>query len=144
MLFVLLVLGAGDVIGRYAFNSPIVGTKEISSLLVAGIVLLGWARTQAKGAHVNVELVLNRFPQRTQVIINIVTTFLSLVLFSLIVWQSIKVAIKLWETNRLVSIIMIPLAPFQLMVTLGAFVLCLEFVIEIIQLIKKIKVKETD
>jgi TRAP-type C4-dicarboxylate transport system permease small subunit len=63
------------------------------------------------------------------------------VLFSLIVWQSIKVAIKLWETDRLVSIIMIPLAPFQLMVSLGAFVLCLQFIIEIIQLIQAIKKK---
>lgn len=113
-------------------------------MLVAGIVLLGWASTQAKGAHVKVELVLTRLPQRTQEIINIVTTFLSLVLFSLIVWQSIKVAVKMFETNRLVPIIMVPFAPFQLMVTLGAFVLCLEFIIEIVQLIKKIKVKETD
>ncbi len=144
MLFILLILGAGDVIGRYTFNSPITGTKEISSMLVAGIVLLGWAHTQSKGAHVKVELVLNHFPQRTQVIINIVTTFLSLVLFSLIVWQSIKVAIKLLETNRLVPIILVPLAPFQLMVSLGAFVLCLEFIIEIIQLFQKIKIKETD
>jgi TRAP-type C4-dicarboxylate transport system permease small subunit len=124
MLFVLLILGAGDVIGRYTLNSPITGTKEISSMLVAGIVLLGWAGTQAKGAHVKVELVLNRFPQRTQVIINIVTTFLSLVLFSLIVWQSIKVAVKMFETNR--------------------FVLCLEFIIEIVQFIQKIKGKETN
>jgi hypothetical protein len=48
------------------------------------------------------------------------------------------------ETNRLVPIILVPLAPFQLMVSLGAFVLCLEFIIEIIQLFQKIKIKETD
>ena len=144
MLFFLLIIGAGDVIGRYTLNSPITGTKEISSMLVAGIVLLGWAHTQAKGAHVKVELVLTRLPQRTQEIINLVTTFLSLVLFSLIVWQSIKVAVKMFETNRLVPIIMVPFAPFQLMVTLGAFVLCLEFIIEIVQFIQKIKGKESN
>jgi TRAP-type C4-dicarboxylate transport system permease small subunit len=139
MFFVLMLLGSGDVLGRYLFNSPIIGTKEISSILVVGIVVLGWARTQARGAQINVTLIISRFSQSAQAKINFITTFLSLILFSLIVWQSIKVAIRLWESERLVNILLIPLAPFQLIVTLGALILCLEFIIELVHLFRKIR-----
>jgi hypothetical protein len=63
----------------------------------------------------------------------------SLAIFSLVTWQGIVTAIKLWETGRLVSVLLIPLAPFQLMVSIGAFVICLEFIIEIILNIRNMR-----
>jgi TRAP-type C4-dicarboxylate transport system permease small subunit len=139
MLFVLVLIGAGDVIGRYFFNRPITGAREIGSLLVAGIVLLGWAYAQSKGAHVRVELIISRFPTRVRAITDLAISIVSLAIFSLVTWQGIVTAIKLWETGRLVSVLLIPLAPFQLMVSIGAFVICLEFIIEIILNIRNMR-----
>ena len=139
MLAVMMFLGAGDVIGRYVFNRPISGAMEVSSILLAGIVLLGWAHTQATDGHVRVELVLSRFSPRVRAIINSVTLFLSLVLFSLIVWQGAMTAISHWESQRLMPVIMVPIAPFELLVPLGALVLCLVLIIQLICTISKIR-----
>src|SRR4030066_331803 len=72
MLFVLMMLGAADVVGRYLFNSPIQGTMEVSELLLAGIVFFGWAYTQAARGHITVDLFFSRIPSRGQAILKII------------------------------------------------------------------------
>lgn len=138
MLFALLILGTSDVLGRYFFNRPITGTREISSILVVGIVVFGWAYVQSKKGHVKIDFVVSRFPSRAQVITELVVSFISLAVFGTIVWQSAVIAMRHWEMGYLVSVIQIPIAPFQLLVTLGALTLCLEYIYEIISLSHKI------
>jgi TRAP-type C4-dicarboxylate transport system permease small subunit len=139
LLFVLMALGACDVIGRYVFNKPITGTQEMGQVFLALMVFLAWGYTQLAKAHVNVELFLRRFPSRVQAIINLATTFLALVLFGLIVWQGVITAKLYHDAGRLIYTVLWPLAPFQLFVSLGALVLCLVFVTEMIQLFLQIK-----
>ena len=135
MLFMLMVLGASDVIGRYVFNRPILGTLEVGQILMAGVVLLGWAYTQAKRGHIRVELVTTHYPPRIRAILDFVSSLLALALFSLIAWQSVLTAILRWQRQELVHIIDIPLAPFMFFVSLGAFFLCLELIIQMIHLL---------
>jgi TRAP-type C4-dicarboxylate transport system permease small subunit len=144
MFFVLMLLGAGDVIGRYLFNRPIMGTLEISQVLMAGMVLLAWAYTQAKKAHVRVEIVFSRYPPRAQAIIEFVILFISLALFSLITWRATTIAWSDWQLKRIIDTILIPLAPFKLFVSLGAFVICLEFIIQMVHLLPEMKRKTED
>jgi TRAP-type C4-dicarboxylate transport system permease small subunit len=130
MLSVLMFLGAADVIGRYLFNKPILGTLEVSEILLAGIVFFGWAYTLSVEGHVRVDFFYLRFPVRAQRIVGFFTSFFSLVLFSLITWRAAKTAIFYWQGNKLVPILKIPVFPFQLFVSLGALALCLELIIE--------------
>ena len=135
LLFILMVLGAGDVIGRYVFNSPIFGALEFEKILMGGVVFLGWAYVLAKRAHVTVDIVFRHYPPRLQAIIGFTGLLLSLVPFSLIIWQSGSLAIAEWQAGRLVSIILIPVAPFKLLVPFGAFFLCLECIIQMVHLV---------
>ena len=41
LLFFMMALGTVDVIGRYLFNNPILGTLEVFEILLPAIVLLG-------------------------------------------------------------------------------------------------------
>lgn len=133
LLAVLMLLGAVDVIGRYLFNKPIIGTMEIGEILLASMVMLSWGSTQIAKGHVTVELLLSRFSPLARAKVNFVTTFLSLVLFSLITWQSVLTAKLYHNAGRLVYTINWPLAPFQLVVSLGALILCLVFITKMIQ-----------
>lgn len=133
MLFVLMVLGSADVIGRYIFNSPIQGVMEISEILLAGMVFLGWPYTQAVKAHITVELLTSHFPPRGQAIANIIHPIAGLVLFALVMWQAIQQTIVYWKSNTLIDVIMVPLAPFHIFVSVGAFFLCLVFIVQILQ-----------
>jgi TRAP-type C4-dicarboxylate transport system permease small subunit len=140
VLFVaLMLLGAGDVIGRYVFNKPIAGTMEISEVLMAGMVFLSWAYTQRTGGHVRVELVISRYSAQARAIANFVTLFLALVLFSAIVWQSAIIAMKCVQEHRILRIVEIPVGPFYFLVPVGAFFLCLEFIIHMVHLVPQMR-----
>ena len=139
LLFVLMMQGAVDVIGRYLFNSPIIGTMERGQVLLALMVFLGWGYTQIAKAHVNVELFFRRFPPRAQAITSFATTFLVLVFFILMGWQAVMSAKLYHEGGRLIYVIHWPLAPFQFVVTLGALVLCLVFIMEMVRSFYQIK-----
>lgn len=139
LLFVLMMQGAVDVIGRYLFNKPIIGTMERGQVLLALMVFLGWGYTQIAKAHVNVELFFRRFPPRAQAITRFATTFVALVFFILIGWQAVLTAQLYHGGGRLIYVIHWPLAPFQLVVTLGALVLCLVFIMEMVRSFYQIK-----
>lgn len=132
MLLVLMILGSVDVIGRYTFNKPVWGTFEFNQILLAGIVFFSLAYTLAVGGHIKVDLVVSRLHPRVQAAIDFFTSFLMLILFALLAWQSAIIAIRYWKAGRLVSLILINAAPFQGFVTLGALLLCLELIVQMI------------
>lgn len=139
MLFALMLLGASDVIGRYFLNKPVLGTLEVSQILMAGMVFMGWAYTQKLREHVTVDFVVSRLPPKVRSIMNFITLFLSLVIFSTIVWQSALIAVSTWKSHELIQTINISIAPFQSLVSLGAFILCLELIIQMLQLLYEMR-----
>lgn len=139
LLFILMVLGTIDVIGRYVFNAPIVGTMERGQVLLALMVFLSWGYTQIKKGHVRVELFIARFPPRIRAVMDFATTFLTLIFFILIVWQSTVMAFETQKTGEVIYVIHWPMAPFQLLVPIGGIFLCLVLITEMIQYIRQIQ-----
>lgn len=139
MFMALMFLGAGDVIGRYLFNKPIMGTMEASEIMMAGIVLLSWAYTQRTGGHVRVELFISRYSTRLKAIANFLTTFLALILFSVIVWKSFEIAMKFLGEHRVFQTLPGPSAPYHFFVPIGAFLLCLQFIVQMWRLIPRMR-----
>ena len=139
ILFLLMLLGASEVIGRFFFNRPIVAVLELSQIMQAMIVFLAWAYTTAQRSHVRVELFVRGFSSRLQAILEFVIAILGVVLFGLIAWQAAKKAVFYWETNMQVDVLFIPLAPFQLFLSIGAILLCLELIAQMIELAPRMK-----
>jgi TRAP-type C4-dicarboxylate transport system permease small subunit len=139
MFMGLMFLGAGDVAGRYLFNKPLLGAMEASEVLMAGIILLAWAYTQRTGGHVKVELIVSRYSPRIQALTGFVTLFLSLLLFICIFRQSLEIAIQFWKEQRVFQTLPGPSAPYHFFVPIGAFFLCLEFIIQMIRLVPLIR-----
>lgn len=136
LLALLMFLGALDVVGRYFFNFPIKGTYEMSEVLLAGVVFFGLAYTQSERGHVSVDSFVTRFHPRVQAVTGAVISLMSFVIFALISWQGTVLAHKSWESGRLIDVISIPIAPFQLLVTVGAFAMCLELLVQFLQYLK--------
>ncbi|HSW57851.1 MAG TPA: TRAP transporter small permease [Dehalococcoidales bacterium] len=137
----MLFMGTADVVGRYFLNYPVTGTFEISEKLMGAIVLLGWAYTQRTGGHVGLELFYNKFPLKMQTIVSLITQFLLLGLFTVIVKQSWQIALKAVSEGRHFLTLDWPTGPFYFLVPVGAFFLCLEFIIRIFQLVAEIRKK---
>lgn len=139
MLLGMMFLGAGDVIGRYLFSRPIKGAMEGSQLLMAGVSLLCWGYAQATNSHIKIDLLLVRYPARVRAIMNLAGLVLTMVVFGLIAWQSALIAVETLQQHRMLENLPLPFFPFKLMVPLGAFILCLESIIQFIHGIKEAK-----
>jgi len=143
MLLAMMFLGAGDVIGRYLFNSPIHGTMEWSQMLMAGLVLLSLGYVQATESHISVVFIVLLYPQRVRLMVHIATLILSLFILGVIAWQSTIIALTEMEQKRLIETILLPAFPFKLLVSVGASIACLECILQISHLFCRLKEKGT-
>jgi TRAP-type C4-dicarboxylate transport system permease small subunit len=134
MLFLMMCIGAFDVIGRYVFNNPILGASEVSTLLMGGMVFLGWAHTQEKMSHVTVDILFILYPPRVQHILSFVMLFVVFILFAVITWEAALLAVSDWKEGMLMSILQIPVAPFKALISLGALLLCFECMIQMVHI----------
>ncbi len=126
----LMFLGAADVIARYLFNMPIKIAYGMSEGMLVVIVFLGWAYTLSVGGHVRVDTFVSRLPLKAQATMGVITSFVALVIFSLMTWRSALKAIASSKGYEVIDVINIPVYPFQLLVSVGCFVLCLELIIQ--------------
>ena len=135
MLLIMMLLGTADVIARYIFSSPIKGTLELSQLLMAGAILLGWGYAQATSSNIRVDFVIMRYRPTAKFIVELIILLLTLSLFIFIAWQSFKIAMLDVEYGRLIENVYLPAFPFKLMVTFGAIMVCLESIFQMVRLI---------
>ncbi len=103
-LAVIMVLTFCDVIGRYVFNAPIVGTVEVTELLMGMMVYLGVGLTTHGRGHIRVDIVINLLPPRVQALLDVLTLALSIVLISLVCWHLWLKAGATVEKNDLTQI----------------------------------------
>ena len=124
-LFILMLFVCSDVILRYFFHKPILGSFELTEVMMAILVGLSLAYCALQKGHVRVDLVVLMLPKRVQGIMNSIANVAFLGLFALITWRIVPRAMQMIEVNQVGLISRIPVAPFVLLVALGTAVLCL-------------------
>ncbi len=137
VLLGILALMSGEVIFRYLFNKPILGTVEISSYLLVIFCFTGIAFTQSQQGHINIELVTQRLPASIQRTLKIITLILSLAVFAVITWQ---MAIAFWRSWEMQEVrwgaLPLPVWPVKFVIAFGSFTLCLQLLLNIIDEIR--------
>jgi len=77
-LFAMMLLTTADVTGRFFFNSPILGSVELTQLMLAAVVFLSLPVACWREEHVSVDLLDAIFPPRwiwlRQMIVNLIVT----------------------------------------------------------------------
>jgi len=125
ILVLMMFLTAMDVIFRYVFNRPITGSYELIEFMMAILVSFGIAYCAVMGGHVSVDLVVARFSEKTQAIIESITSLLSLGLFILITWQNVLYIKENFHSKLESAVLFIPAYPFIVVVAIGFAVLCM-------------------
>jgi len=129
-LIPLMLLTTGEVIGRNLFDRPIAGTVELSEYLLAVFILLGVAYTQQVKGNVAVSILVSRLPFRGQMVLNVVSTLLSLFILALLAWQGLIVGL---EEKTVSDMLRVPQYPFRILVAMAAFFTCLELLIDLVE-----------
>ncbi len=132
-LAMIMVLTFGDGIGRYVFNAPIVGTVEVTELLMGMMVYLGVGLTTHGRGHIRVDIVIDLLPPRLRAVLDIVTLALSIVLVSLICWHLwIKAGVTV-EKNDLTQIWEWPIWPAAYIMAAASLMIVSSMVLQLSQ-----------
>ena len=135
LLVPMMLLTAGDVIGRVFWSRPIPGAVELSSYMLAVFILMGVAYTHQVKGHVRVGMLVSRLPERVGLILDVFTILLSLFIISILAWQGWVVGI---EERTVSDMLRIPQLPFRLLVSVAALFLCLELLIDLFDSLGKL------
>jgi TRAP-type C4-dicarboxylate transport system permease small subunit len=135
LLVPMMLLTAGDVIGRVVWSRPIPGAVELSSYMLAIFILMGVAYTHQVKGHVRVGMLVSRLPERVGLILDVFTILLSLFIISILAWQGWVVGI---EERTVSDMLRIPQLPFRLLVSVAALFLCLELLIDLFDSLGKL------
>ena len=142
VLLLLMFLTVGDVVGRYMVGfipgfGPIPGSFELTEFMLAITVLTAIGYTQVKGEHISIDMFISRFSPRVRAIIDSITNFLSLTMFALVTWQTIKYAQLLYESHDVSGVLRLPVYPFLIVAAIGSFMFCLAMLSSFFQSLKK-------
>jgi len=137
VLFIMMLLTTGDVIGRYLFNSPIMGTFELTEFLMVCLVFCSLAYTQSQRGHVAVDILVSRFPKFVQDVFKIINYLMTLLVLILITWMSIERGFEVKAGHDCSGTLLIPVYPFVFAVAVGSAAMGLEIVVSLIKTIQK-------
>jgi TRAP-type C4-dicarboxylate transport system permease small subunit len=135
-IVVMMLLTCADVVLRL-FGHPILGTYEMIGFLSSIVVSFSMAYTSLEKGHVSVEILVERLPERHQMVIDTIGSFISTVLFGLISWQSAVYALDLKHSGEVSMTLQMPVYPFLLGMAVGCAMLCLVLVVEMLRSMRR-------
>ncbi|MFC1860940.1 TRAP transporter large permease subunit [Chloroflexota bacterium] len=127
IIAVMMFLTAVDVILRYFFNRPIIGSFELTEYLMVSAISFTLAYCAILKGHVRVDVIISLLPQGVQLVIRSIVTILALGLFSLVTWQSAIQAGIIQASGAYSSVLRIPTYPFVWVLFVGSALLSLVF-----------------
>ena len=83
----ILFLTVADITGRSAFNNPVPGTVEVTSLVLVIVVFLGVAHSEDMGDHISVDLIYVRVGDRAKAVLDVISDVLSVAVLGLLAFQ---------------------------------------------------------
>jgi TRAP-type C4-dicarboxylate transport system permease small subunit len=129
-MLAMTALTTNEVIARYFLNAPTIWSLEITEYLMVVCVYFGMAYATQKGAHVSVPLVYKYLSRQPQRVLDITTSFLMLVFWLVLFWQTSGMAAHyLINHVRSETILAFPLFYPMSIVAVGCLTSCLQAIL---------------
>ena len=123
ILLAMMMMTVADVIMRYFFRQPIIGSMEISVTLMVCVVFLGIGWCALNDGHISVEIITGKLSKRGQALLNGFDNIVTLVLALIITWRSFMEALSVKDMEVTSPILGIPRYPFVFVTSFGFFLL---------------------
>jgi TRAP-type C4-dicarboxylate transport system permease small subunit len=134
IIFFLMVMLLAEVLTRYILRSPLSIADEMGGYLLVAITFMGLAYTWKEKGHVRVSLLISRLPHKFEHLLRFITLILATV-FTLPLIKACYdlISDSLLFESRSGSWLRTPLAYPQTILLIGAIMLFLQLVAEIIK-----------
>jgi TRAP-type C4-dicarboxylate transport system permease small subunit len=131
--FLMMLLVAANIVGRYLFNHPVTGTLEITESLLVIIIFLSVAMTQYDGAHIRVTILTRRFSRRWARAATVFAMLCGAAFFAWCSYAAWLYAAQSWSFNEHErGTIVFPLYPVKFVVFAGILLLTIQFLLDAI------------
>ncbi len=131
-LVLMILIVVANVIGRYLLGKPVLGAVEMVGLLTVIVVFCVLAFTEAKGAHIVVDILVSRLHGRTKAILASIMSLLGAVFFIMMGWQGWDLMLSnLSPFVRTTGVLSIPFAPFMMIMAIGCVLFGLELLVHV-------------
>ena len=124
LLVVSVLLNFANVIGRKFLSAPIVGAEEVMNFLMVAVVFLG-AGVVAYDTHINMEIVIDRFPPRLRDGFRALAQIAAIAVVAILVTLGVPIVEHLAQFDERSQAANVPLFIPQAMVPIGLTLLAL-------------------
>lgn len=111
---------------------PITGAYELVGFFGALVVALPLGYAQINRSHISVDILATRYSKRTKKIMNGISSFLCMIFFILVAWETADYATAIWKRGETSETLRIIYHPFVYLVALCclllSFVLLIDFI----------------
>ncbi|MFH1489611.1 MAG: TRAP transporter small permease [Pseudomonadota bacterium] len=139
-IFLLAMMGMifAEVFMRYLFNAPIEGSFEMVEYMMALVISLSIAYTGSKKGHIAVELLVSKFPERMQALLDVFHFLVCTIFFWLLCWKTASQAMVWGKAGVTSQVLLIPVSPFTWVLAVCAALLGLVFLMQSIDALIKV------
>jgi TRAP-type transport system small permease protein len=141
ILSFMAVLTLVDVIGRAGFNKPITGSFELTQLMFAAGVALVIGYSVVLKSHIRIDMLVNYFPLKAQVVLEIISHFICAVFFLAASWASWRQGMTVHEQGTTSGVMAIPIFPLYYILAFGCLLSGILYFIYFLRTISQKKLK---
>lgn len=124
VLALIVLIVVANIILRF-FDMAIMGVYDLVVILTPVAISLSIAYCAVKDGHVAVGMLVERFPKRVQKIIDFITGSIVIVTLLIATWFLVQNANTMRQNQEVTTTILIPFAPFILIIAVGVGMLAL-------------------
>jgi len=122
-----------DVISRYVFDRPILGSYEVVEYTMVVFIFMAFAYAQFNKAHIAVPIVVERFGPRTQAVINALTGVVTLGMAAAMIWGACIQTGNMFTSHLTSTVLLVPKWPFQLITAIGLVAFFVAKVVDVLE-----------
>ncbi len=137
LLGLMVLFVAADVFGRYFLTRPIKGDYELVEVMTGLIISLSLSYALVADKHIRIEIFTSRCSQKTQRLLDILTYFSGLAVFTLASWQTVIYANSLRKNGLLIGVLPVPAYPFVYTVAISFIGLTLVFLVKFVHSLRE-------
>jgi len=126
-VIVMMLMNVADVLLGKLFNKPIIGAYELTQRILMCAVFAAFAYGQSKKAHINMTIIIARFPRPVRFVIFSIMSLLSIFAAGALTYAAYVQTGVTIESGYVTEVLYIPLWPFYIVETIamGVFTLAL-------------------
>jgi TRAP-type C4-dicarboxylate transport system permease small subunit len=129
---IMACITTGDVVGRYLLHRPVLGAFELVQTLMMVLVYSIFAYVAEVDFNIRVDVIYVKLPKRAQAILDVISSFGSIIVMSIITWQiAFRATLSFQRIIPDLVSALVPwsLWPFETLAAIGSAVLVIQLIV---------------